>query len=381
MTAPSLDTAYVDLLLGWDRLEKSLGADAVIDFNLLDADGGTDFASRWDVLLAVKALRRRAEREANPLAYRRLGAHEAFLRNRMGEHWDFEPYIAATQGFRFALYGDDVLDAARQSLTARLAPWQLALDKDTEKNLETRDTEIAEKDVADFYTDFLTRHKPQLEALIGSKADFTVDISFGEVDQYWAAWVDGRGNAFRLRFNRRHMKQHWRARSIQLALHELFAHLVQMSILRSRIAAGELPAWLGLTTVHGPEQFQSEGLAQTLPLFWQIPEAQEPLVQTRCALSHFSGLVWHNAHIRLHGGTPLELVVDEVRRWLPWREEGKVAHSLNSLGNHPLYRSYEFVYGASQDFFTRLAVEKGQAVLPALYTNWLTYDDLLKLRA
>jgi hypothetical protein len=384
MSDTSLDTTYVNLLLGWDTLEKKLGADPVIDFNLLDKDGGTAFAHRLDVLAALRDLRRRAEREANPLAYRRLSAHEAFLRNRMGEHWDFEPYIAATQGFRFRLFDDAYLDARKGELTDMLAVWKILYDGQTEKKFEALDTEIAEQDVPAFYTDMLVRLKPQLETLIGMKADFDVDIAFADVDQYWSAWVDGRGRKFRLQFNKFHTKKHYKARSTQLALHELLAHLVQMSVLLTKIENKELPPWLGLTTVHSQEQFNNEGLAQSLPQFWSIPEAQDPMVQARCKMSHLSSLAFHNAHIRLHNGTPLELVVDEVVRWLPWREAGKVAHSFNSLGNHPLFRSYEFVYGASQDFFTTLAEGlnpiQQHAVLKEFYTRWLTYDDLLDLR-
>ena len=376
MPDTSLDTAYVDLLLGWDALEQKLGADAVIDFNLLGQTGGTPFTHRLDVLASLKDLRRRAEREANPLAYRRLSAHEAFLRNRMGEHWGFDPYIAATQGFRFKLFDDAYLASRKQALAKTLSQWNITYDAKAEKRFEALDREIPEANVATFYTDLMARRKPELEALIGHKADFNLTIEFADVDQYWAAWVDGQGKDFRLRFNRFNVKKHWQARSTQLALHELLAHLVKAAILRTHIEQKKLPPWLGLTTVHGPEMFQDEGLAQTLPLFWDVPEGQDPLVQARCQMSHLSGLVWHNAHIRLHSGTPLELVVDEVTRWLPWREAGKVAHGLNSLGNHPLFRSYEFVYGASQDFFTTLAegTDKAQhkQVLQAVYTKWLT---------
>jgi hypothetical protein len=384
MNSPSLDTAYVNLLLGWDALEKTLGADPVIDFNLLDLDGGDAYTSRWEVLHALTALRKRAEREANPLAYRRLGAHEAFLRNRMGERWAFEPYIAATQGFRFKPYDEVYLERRRADLADRLALFGIRFDAHAEKAVEAADVEIPEAELAAFYTDLMARRKPELEHLLGVKADFQLEVSFADVDQYWAAWVDGRGKNFRLRFNRHTVKQHWRARSTVLALHELLAHLVKASLLVDSIQKGDLPPWLGLTTVHGPEMFQDEGLAQTLPLFWPIPEATDPLVRLRCAMSHYHGLVWHNAHIRLHGGTPVELVVDEVLRWQPWRDPHKVAHGLNSLGNHPLFRSYEFVYGASQDFLTCLAEQTPQDkhphLLRHLYTRWMTYDDMVALR-
>ena len=378
------DLAICRLLTGWDTLEKKLGGSAIIDFNLpgfFDPDHITRYTARYDVLAQLQTLQCDTEIKADKRLLQKLHAHEVYLRNVMGEHWDFESYIENTSGFIPLPISEDDLAARRQHLEKSLQRWNLAIDQNLDDRFSAIQEEIPETEIAAFYHNIFERNAEALGAIIGPIPQFTFTVEFDDVDANWKNWVDGRQKDYRLRFNKRTMPSFGKASCTLLALHEIMSHLVQAAFLYQKIEQGVVPLCMGITSVHGPEQFLSEGLAMTLPYFLETEDAQDPLVQTACEIYLYEKMVWNNnAHIMINSGATIEECTDYVVERMPYKTRNEIAHSLASSMNDPQMRCYKHVYGGSAIFFQDIALraDKSQkeAFLKRIYNDWLPADEL-----
>jgi hypothetical protein len=137
---------------------------------------------------------------------------------------------------------------------------------------------------------------------------------------------------------------------------------------------------MGLTTVHGPEQFQSEGLAQSLTYFLDTPESRNPFLVAKREITLYKRMIDNNLHIMINTGRSVEECIAYGKERMPFRTPEGIAHSLASKVNNPQFRCYEHVYGAGSAFVKNLARQTNdqqkQAVLKRVYNEWLSADEL-----
>ena len=372
------DLELCQVLAGWDRFESKIQGPSIIDFNLpgfSDQSAETHYGARAEVLTDLVRLQNDPEVIANPLVSKKMRAQEAFLRNLMGEHWDFFDYIEATQGFTPRLFTEQELSAQRNEMTEALSDLDITDDANLEKNLEAADDKIPEAEIGRFYRRIADRNTEVLEPIIGTVPYFNFKVEFADVDAYWSNWVDGEKMDYRLQFNRRNVKEHLVGPSSLLAFHEISSHLLQAAILNRQIGQGTVPRCMGLTTVHGPEQFQSEGLAQSLTYFLDTADSQNPFLIAKREISQYKWMVDNNLHIMINTGSTIEECVTYGREYMPFKPRIQIAHSLSSKVNNPQFRCYEHVYGASAFFFKEIAQradgQQKTALLNRIYNEWL----------
>lgn len=385
--SPEKDLEICRVLTGWDALEKRLHGPTIIDFNLpgfSDSESENRYQDRLSVLEDLVRLQKDPEVVASPAVTQKLRAQEAFLRNVMGEHWPFKQYVAATMGFSPHSFTEQELQAQWKDVQNALSALGIDAGSEIWENLAALDQKIPENQIGEFYRDLAAGNAAALEPVIGRIPPFNFSVEFDDVDAYWVNWVDGGGTDYRLRFNRHHLSEHLKGSSALLAFHEISSHLVQAAILNRQIDGGEVPLCMGLTTVHGPEQFQSEGLAQSLTYFMDTAEAQDPFLVAHRELKLYSRMVENNLQIMINAGRSIEDCVNYGVEHQPYKAASDIAHSLVSVSNNPQFRVYQHVYGAANYFFKKTAeqLDDGQkrVFLKRIYNEWLSADELTAFR-
>ena len=168
-----------------------------------------------------------------------------------------------------------------------------------------------------------------------------------------------------------------------LAYHEIAAHAVQMSSWLQRIDQGDLHPIYGITTVHGPEQFISEGLAQTITDIL-LKDSELP-IQALMAREYerYRLMVYNNAHIMINEQGAIEEALADVSQQLPFESTLSIEAELKDRSSNPLLRSYQYVYSVSEDFFLKnvapLSPDQKKILLPIIYREPLTRQSLQDL--
>src|SRR5262249_36125999 len=130
--------------------------------------------------------------------------------------------------------------------------------------------------------------------------EYTIDVEIAYEDAYWKNWISGNLSSHQigLRINC-HPRHSWYVGAAEtLVLHEYCGHAVQMINWHRRIERKELPEFAGILTVHCPDQFTLEGLAEALAHF--LPDESvrlEPKSIVLRALHDYSLMVMNNMHI------------------------------------------------------------------------------------
>lgn len=379
MIDKELDIEICDFLMGWHKLEEKLGGPDIVDFNLIEHQTGKEYGSRWEVLNDLEKIQTKTENSNSQTAFR-LKAQNAFLRNLMGEHWDFTRYIENTMGFTPSKFSEKDIEKTRAELEEELSLNSIKLDEKTEKNLIAKDIVFSPEEAKRFFIDTFDKNKEALEQIIGKVIPFNVNVEIVNEDAYWANWVDGGGENYRLRFNTFNWKVFDKSNSTRLAFHEMLGHFVHVNCWREAISNNELPRHFGLTTVHGPESFQMEGLADSLYCFFESDDLQDPIFKARVKLQYYKELIINNAQIDINSGKTIDEVVKYIYKYLPYETKDVRAHGLKSWVNSPQFRAYEHVYPRSYNSFKRIAESLSQSqkneFLKWCYRNYLLPRDI-----
>ncbi len=339
---------YVDILVAWHHLEQELDAPGIIDFNLLNAtESNRTYEHRLQVLNDFQRLLPHFEDEQ---ISKKITAHIYYLRALMGQQIPFSEYIENTQHILVKMFEDEYLDKVRDDLTSSLETLGVQYNQTLVQQLEALDEFIPQDKIKAFFLDQFAEHKVHLEKALDREVDYNLNLEIVNVPEYWSNWVDGSGNNFRLRINY-HAGEYTKTRALILVYHELLAHCAQMAIWKEQIDGGEMSKVWGLTTVHGPEQFLFEGLAQTLPLYLPNEVTEQPLLRAQMLLNRYELLVWNNLHIMINSGKAIEKCLEYGVRMLPWTAPKRIIAGLKSRSNHVLFRSYLYVYPISLEWF------------------------------
>ena len=350
--APDLDERLCQVLIGWHCLENNGSTPPIIDFDVSGVASASNFDHRYDVLLALQELKGACDPRS--FAFERVCGHEAYLRVLMGQQIPFDDYVKATQGVLPRLFSDDYLEQARATAQHRLAVVGIEASGSIRDQLKELDPPLDVTRVERTFRALLEEHFGSLETIVAENVRFNLEIEFVEVDEYWSYWVDGEKDRFRLRLNKSRAVFS-SSECLQFAFHELLSHCGQMQAWSTLISQGRLARYFGITTVHTPEQFMSEGLAQMLPLLVSSPAKDDELLIARMALMRYELLVQNNLHYMVNHGASLEDCLMRYNERSLQPNTRAMLTDLASRGTNPLYRTYQYVYPVSCELFWRAA--------------------------
>lgn len=371
----------------WHALEANLGGGVqVLDFDFCPREDlsniETPFLSHLEALRQVEELRNslviiKPESLCNAdFMSQKLAGAAMFLRALMGERIAFEPYLRATMGIEPEIISSYEVEALRAELEERFSRLGIPFSADGKAAFEQY---IVLKDVSQFehlLRTEATRWVKILQQRIGLTAQPIYEIEVVSEDAYWTNWIDGSLNSgIRLRINTHPRITFLKGGATGFAVHEIGGHALQMLELDAARRDGEVDGAALNLTVHSCEQFQLEGLAQTVMYLiaeeGEIPEALEIDQKLR----GYHAVLTNNAQIELESGRPVEEVIERLLAEDPFLPPLKAFSDLRDRARHPLYRAYMFVYAPSKrKFLTAGALPKTKRIefLRSMYTRLWT---------
>jgi hypothetical protein len=143
-----------------------------------------------------------------------------------------------------------------------------------------------------------------------------------------------------------------------LAAHEYCGHLVQVQQWALNVADGTIDPSYGFTTVHSPEAFMMEGLADVL--MYVLVDESALSFDERLAkeLAWHSRLVNNNVHYLINMGHHFRDVFQYYRRYSPFVDDRTIESNIRDRSHDPLGRTYQYVYGIALDYFRQLLAGK-----------------------
>jgi hypothetical protein len=381
MLSTHIDHQLVDLYRGWDALEKQQHNNSVLDFDLAPPRNFPMLRDRREVLDCLNQMISALSTETTSLvtlARARLQASQTYLRSLLGEKIDFETYIEQTLCLKPERFTEELIDEQkyrverelRNKLHRRFRAKEAHL---FESDLFVKDTTILPKQFEHFssvwlpellehipvllkgYENLYSRWLPELIESVPLK-EYNVRVEFAREDAYWKNWISGNlsDHEILLRINI-HPRQTWyQGFSEILVIHEYCGHAVQMINWHRQIESGQLPQFMGILTVHFPDQFLLEGLAECLSHF--LPGESRHLEDRSIVLRElhrYNLLVLNNVHVIANIDGPDAAFVYGIDR-LPFTREKVLKKEIKDRTQNPLFRGYQYVYGIAKERFLKV---------------------------
>jgi hypothetical protein len=375
----------VALYRGWDQLERKLNPDGqvIIDFDLAkNNETFLEFNTRFEVLTKLKQLQSMLPPTMGFL-HARLKASICYVSALMGQQFPFDSYIASTMELEPYQFAEAIIQDQRDKVIALLTRQDIQFDRSGLKDFEdsfflTDEDEIKTK---------LYKAKNYAFERLGNFVCLPpippINIQFKKENAYWQSWINGSTDEITLTVNLHPRGRIYDGIPQLLAYHEIASHAVQMSFWLQSIDQGNIHPIYGITTVHSPEQFISEGLAQTITDI--LLEDSELSIQALMAREYerYRLMVYNNAQIMINEQQPIEVVLVYVSQNLPFESTLSIEAELRDRSYNPLLRAYEYVYSVSEDFFlnnvTPLSSDQKKTLLPIIYREPLTKQSLQDL--
>jgi hypothetical protein len=387
-----LDRQLVALYRGWDALEKSQYQNQVVDFDLAQPEEFLPVSSREQVLANLQQIETEVKHARAPdsdLVLARLRASATYLRALLGDAIAFRPYVENTLGIRPHFFSEDEIRVVESRVETLLdSRYQLSFRPEDFPLFKTRFPMLRRDELRSQFESFRAKWLPVLTAHIRVPLeDYMVSIGFGQEDAYWKNWVSG---DLSQRFIKLIVNLHPRHRWYQgypetLVIHEFCGHVVQMINWHKRIQDGELPQFYGILTVHFPDQFLLEGLAESLPYLLPTETTQLESASVVLRELHYHALlVMNNVHILAN-----EEGITAARAYainnLPFTERSVLEKEIENRTRNPLFRCYQYVYGVAKDAFLKacsdLDDQERWALLRSVYDQPMTAEEFGKARA
>jgi len=372
----------VRLYRGWDKLERKLlnGQPRLIDFDLVPSQDSDEFESRIQVLNRLMELRDallpESESAEEQFIWAKLNASVHYLRVLMGEQIPFGEYIRATVGIEPRFYTVEEIDEAKERVEALLDKFGFKLEPSYrckfEETFTIHDPEMVKDEILEKWPLWFNR----LMEYIGNVELPDIEIVFKNVDAYWHSWVSGSDKGISLQINLHERVNFPRGYPEILTFHELCGHAVQAAFWLFQIRNGKMPKAFGITTIHTPEQFMAEGIGQALSeIIASDDELSLEAVLSR-ELEKYRFRVYNNAHLMINSGGTIREIYRYVAEHLPFERGETIEAELRDRSRNPLFRTYQYVYALSGDFFrnvTRgLSYEQKRAFLRRMYSTMMT---------
>ncbi|GAB6899839.1 hypothetical protein [Kineosporia succinea] len=367
------------LVRSWGAYEEARGGRAVIDFDCAPThEPVVPAASRIDVHDQLTALNQQAKVDGDSNVELTTRAHLAYLSTVLGERYDLDTYMRATQGCGAAGWSEEYVSDLGEQARAAYADLGVSWGPKTADEVFQLETPMTIERAATQVLVLADEAEPAVRRLTGTTATYSVGVEVVDVDDYWAFWVDGAGHHARLRFNKRNAV--FSEDGLRFfAQHELLGHALQCSSF-TQTAENEDVDWVRTLTVHLPYQPLLEGLATAWPIYTE-PDNQ-PLM-AKAKLNHYMHMVRGEVHRAINAGFSVRDVADHVLARAPWLSLEQIGDLLSDRGTEPLLRSYLWSYTAGTDWFMRLGqdadAETIKKVLTESYRRPLTPSELAEL--
>jgi hypothetical protein len=186
-------------------------------------------------------------------------------------------------------------------------------------------------------------------------------VEFAREDAYWKNWISGNvaeGEPITLRINV-HERHLWYQGAVEvLVLHEYCGHAVQMALWHDAVRHRQLASFLGVLTVHFPDQFLLEGLAEAMA--YVLPDQpgrsrssdEDHRLEWRSEivreLQTYNLLILNNVHI-IANEDGIDNARIYARQRLPFTPDETIERELRDRTSHPLFRAYQYVYAPAKE--------------------------------
>jgi len=391
----ALDRELVTLYRSWDAMERTENGLSVIDFDLADSFPVEPANDRQQVLSRIEGFLDQLqglEAPVEELVRARLTASRAYLRALLGEELPFDEYIERTLDLRPREFDEAEIDAQRDVVNEYLSDRDLRLDPSSAARFDARFLIRAfvpgssaksrarfRRSLSRQFDFFRLKWKDPLFDWLGvSMLDYEINVEFDEEDAYWKNWISGElgSHEIDLRINI-HERHEWYLGSPEiLVLHEYYGHALQMILWHQRIQQGLFPQFYGILTVHFPEQFTLEGLAESLVHFVTGPERLEGPSEMFRELRHYDLLVMNNVHILANKTVNDDEAFAYARKRLPFTSDDTIRREIRDRRSHPLFRGYQYVYPIGLHSFLeagkKLDPKSMRQLLQKVYTRPMT---------
>lgn len=373
-----IDRRLVALYRAWDILERRLYDNTIIDFDLAPSRHPLPLTGRKEVLQQLRSLadELRGDKSAVvDLIQARITASTTYLRALLGETVDFRPYIEQTLGISPRFFSEREIEMRKCEVRGLLHDdyglqyWKRGLGKFQNKFLLSNTTLPGQFEL------YRKKWIPKLLDHISVPVkNYIVRVEFAEEDAYWKNWISGNlaNHEILLRINI-HPRHIWyQGFAEPLVIHEYCGHAIQVINWHRRIESRELPQFLGILTVHFPDQFLLEGLAESLVYF--LPERQEleqASLVAREIHRHYL-MVMNNMHI-IANEQGNEEAFQYAESRLPFTAPDTLKREIRDRTKNSLFRCYQYVYGIAKESFltafSSLTREQGWTLLRLAY-DW-----------
>jgi hypothetical protein len=350
------DQQLVDLYRAWDGLERAQHGNSIVDFDLAPQTPFPPVRSRVDVLEQLERFAADLESEESPhgkLTLARLKASVAYVRALLGETIGFASYIEQTLGIEPRRFQENQIWKQRDKVQKQLSDqYHLPFIERSLPEFQSRSFVDNEK-LPRHFEHFRSKWVPELLKHVSVPlADYNIRVEFASEDAYWKNWISGNlsQHEILLRINT-HPRQTWyQGYPETLVIHEYCGHAIQMINWHCRIERGELPGFLGILTVHFPDQFLLEGLAESLAYLLPGRLRLEPRSVLLRELQYYYLLVLNNVHI-LANEQSSAVAFEYASNRLPFTAKELIEKEIRDRTENPLFRCYQYVYGIAKESF------------------------------
>jgi hypothetical protein len=389
---PDYDRQLVALYRAWDALEVSKSGKPIIDFDLAPKRRFSRLKSREHCLSELEKFHDILEPFDSTfydLIRQRLLASMTYLRAVLGEKISFQSYIEQTMGLTPRVFTEEEISDKRKIAVECLKKYDLSMDR---KDLQRFQTifrgryGIDSRNLPSQFEEARSKWLPQLRRHVPTPLDEDkIQIEFASEDAYWKSWISGNlsEHPLQIRLNI-HPRHHWYQGSIEnLVIHEYCAHAVQIANWHKQVADRYMPEFLGILTVHFPDQYLLEGLAESLIFF--LPDEVvklEPLSVMQRDLHYYGLAILNNLHI-IANEEGTQQAFDYAKERLPFTEEDVIWREIDDRTANPLFRCYQYVYGIAKDDFIRALTPLDSAhrwhLLQRIYSSPMTADQFKEM--
>jgi hypothetical protein len=387
-----IDRELVSLYRAWDDFERGELRSPVIDFDLAEPGQTMRVSSREQVLHAIEEhlARLRAAHAPAPvdqLVIQRLSASATYLRALLGERLPLQEYLQQTMGITPRIFDEETLLALQRRVatslvdageveSSRMFSDQAAAQRFQHEFL-IRDESKLPRQFA-FYLEkwigplrgLLTELFPGLVVSVILSPDgmtrqawtlsdtgapnvgdrYDVRVQFAKENAYWKNWISGNlsEREITLRINT-HPRHVWYQGTPEvLVLHEYCGHAAQLILWHDRLRRHVLPQFLGILTVHFPDQFLLEGLAEAMPYVLPGRVTLEKRSIAMRELQYYTLLVMNNVHVIANGKDGEEAALGYAAERLPFTALDTLRAEVRARTLDPTFRAYQYVYGIAK---------------------------------
>lgn len=378
-----MDKRLLSFFYKWHRYEKQNKVD-IIDFDLIQQGENNHgaFNDREEVEKELLSLinEYHAVSDENDFLSAKLTACKYYLSALKGKKIAFNEYVSKTMGVIPKLLSKKVLEDQLKITSDAYNKIGYSYDKSGLRKYE-KENQLSKEQIESTFKKFRDAILPEMIKWLDLQITLKYHIKFVDIDIYWMNWISTDENGqILLQYNLNKRHKWYKGSTEYLVFHEICAHALQTLSWKKQISDKKLHPFVGLTTVFSPEQFLVEGIAESLFYFYPSnPFSDYGLVSLYT--DHLYWLVMNNAHIMVNSGIAKNKIILFVKKYLPTRNGSEISKDLEERVNHPLFRTYQYIYGIAlyyhKQIANRLTMEQRRKYVLDIYQNIYTPKMIL----